>query len=60
MEDREHEYLMSVQDELSAHNDAAQEAHHMEQEEAQAKAEGFCIHCGEDIDKCTGYQCWLR
>ena len=37
MEDREHEYLMSIQDELQAHNDAAQEAHHMEQEEAQAK-----------------------
>ena len=60
MEDREHEYLMSVQDELSAHNAASQEAHHMEQEEAQAKAEGFCIHCGEDIDKCTGYKCWIR
>ena len=54
MEDREHEYLMSVKDELSAHNDAAQEAHHMEQEEAQAKAEGFCIHCGSDLDNCTG------
>ena len=40
MEDREHEYLMSVQDELDAHNDAAHEAHAMEQEERQAKEEG--------------------
>ena len=37
MEDREHEYLMSVQDELQAHHDAACEAHAMEQEERQAK-----------------------
>ena len=60
MEDREHAYLMSVQDELDAHNDAAHEAHAMEQEERQAKEEGFCIHCGADLDKCTGYKCWIR
>ena len=60
MEDREHEYLMSVQDELDAHKDAAHESALMEQEEAQAKADGFCIHCGADIDKCTGYKCWIR
>ena len=60
MEDREHEYLMSVQDELDAHNDAAHEAALMEQEEAQAKKEGFCIHCGFDLKDCTGYKCWIR
>ncbi len=60
MEDREHAYLMSVQDELDAHNDAAHEAHAMEQEEAQAKEQGFCIHCGFDLKDCTGYKCWIR
>ena len=58
--DREHEALMQVQDELEAHLDAQAEAHHMEQEEQQAKEEGFCIHCGSDVDNCTGYKCWIR
>lgn len=39
--------------------DYAAEAHHMEQEEQQAKEEGYCIHCGSDIDDCTGYKCWI-
>ncbi len=43
-----------------AHLDAHCESVMMEQEEAQAKADGFCIHCGEDLDKCTGYKCWIR
>ena len=46
--------------EEQAHLDAQAEAHSFEQEEAQAKAEGYCIHCGDDLDKCTGYKCWIR
>ena len=46
--------------EEQAHLDAQAEAHHMEQEERQAKEDGFCIHCGDGLDKCTGYKCWIR
>ena len=46
--------------EEQVHSDAAAEAHHMQQEEQQAKEDGYCIHCGSDIDKCTGYKCWIR
>ena len=46
--------------EEQVHMDAAAEAHHMQQEEQQAKEDGYCIHCGSDIDKCTGYKCWIR
>ena len=46
--------------EEQAHIDAQAEAHHMEQEERQAKEDGFCIHCGDDLDKCTGYKFWIR
>ena len=21
---------------------------------------GFCVHCGETLDDCTGYKCWIR
>ena len=28
--------------------------------ERQAKEAGYCIHCGSDIDDCTGYKCWIR
>tara|TARA_Y100000768_G_scaffold288860_1_gene223027 strand:- start:1319 stop:1471 length:153 start_codon:yes stop_codon:yes gene_type:complete len=40
--------------------DAHCEAMEAEREEEQAKAEGWCIHCGEDLPKCTGYKCWIR
>ena len=46
--------------EEQSHYDAACEAAAMEEEEAQAKAEGFCIHCGFDLKDCTGYKCWIR
>jgi len=46
--------------EEQVHSDAAAEAYHMQQEEQQAKEDGYCIHCGSDIDKCTGYKCWIR
>lgn len=50
----------NISEEEQAHLDAQAEAHAFEQEEAQAKAEGHCIHCGDDLDKCTGYKCWIR
>ena len=43
-----------------AHLDAHCEALESEREEQEAKDEGYCIHCGADIDKCTGYKCWIR
>ncbi len=40
--------------------DAAAEAHQTELEEQEAKEKGYCLHCGDDLDKCTGYKCWIR
>jgi hypothetical protein len=52
----EQEYLVEQQ----AHMDAAAEAHQTELEEQEAKEKGYCLHCGDDLDKCTGYKCWIR
>jgi hypothetical protein len=41
-------------EELAA--DAAQQAHDVEA----AVDEGFCYYCGEVLDECTGYKCWIR
>ena len=46
--------------EEQAHIDARNDSIELEREENQARAEGYCIHCGEDLDKCTGYKCWIR
>ena len=46
-----------VQEQTQA--DYAAEAAHMEQEEQQARAEGYCLHCGDTIKDCTGYKCWI-
>ena len=46
--------------EEQAHIDARNDSIELEREESQARAEGYCIHCGEDLDKCTGYKCWTR
>jgi hypothetical protein len=35
------------------------DAFQQEQEEKEANENGFCIHCGEDLEKCTGYKCWI-
>ena len=43
-----------------AHEDAANDAHVAEQEEQQARDEGYCIHCGAELEECTGYKCWIR
>lgn len=40
--------------------DAQAGAHQQEQEEQEANEKGFCIHCGETLDDCTGYKCWIR
>tara|TARA_B100000927_G_scaffold289372_1_gene285854 strand:+ start:941 stop:1093 length:153 start_codon:yes stop_codon:yes gene_type:complete len=40
--------------------DAHCEAMEAEREEEQARKDGWCIHCGADLDKCTGYKCWIR
>jgi hypothetical protein len=45
--------------EEQAASDYAAEAAHMEQEEQQARAEGYCLHCGDTIKNCTGYKCWI-
>ena len=50
----------NVSEEEQAHMDAAAEAHQMEQEEQEAKEKGFCLHCGSDVNNCTGYKCWIR
>ena len=47
-------------EEEQVHLDARAEAQEMEREEAQAREEGYCIHCGSDLDECTGYKCWIR
>ena len=41
--------------EEQAHIDARNDSIELEREESQARAEGYCIHCGEDLDKC-----WIR
>jgi len=38
----------------------AAEAHQQELEEQEANEKGFCFHCGETLDDCTGYKCWIR
>ena len=30
-----------------------------EQEEQEANDNGYCIHCGEELENCTGYKCWI-
>lgn len=47
-------------EEEQAHIDARNDAIELEREEEQARAEGYCIHCGEDLKNCTGYKCWIR
>ena len=47
-------------EEEQVHLDARAEAQEMEREEAQAREEGYCIHCGSDLGDCTGYKCWIR
>jgi hypothetical protein len=29
-------------------------------QEVCARAAGYCYHCGEKLDDCTGYKCWIR
>ena len=31
-----------------------------EQEEQNAQAAGYCYHCGDTLEDCTGYKCWIR
>tara|TARA_R110000824_G_scaffold119970_1_gene274506 strand:+ start:3804 stop:4136 length:333 start_codon:yes stop_codon:yes gene_type:complete len=31
-----------------------------EDEEALKQDKEYCEHCGETLDKCTGYKCWIR
>ena len=40
--------------------DAAADAALMEEEEREANDEGYCFHCGEELEDCTGYKCWIR
>ena len=49
-----------ISEEEQVHLDAQAEAQEFQREEEQAKSQGFCIHCGSDIDDCTGYKCWIR
>ena len=49
-----------ISSEEQAHIDARNDIIELEREEAQARAEGYCIHCGADLDACTGYKCWIR
>tara|TARA_X000000368_G_C23050818_1_gene721335 strand:- start:2392 stop:2574 length:183 start_codon:yes stop_codon:yes gene_type:complete len=59
------EYIMErpyeeLSEEEQVHLDARAEAQEFQQEEEKAKSEGYCIHCGDDLDSCTGYKCWIR
>ena len=54
------EAIQAEREEEQVHLDARAEAQEMEREEAQAREEGYCIHCGSDLDDCTGYKCWIR
>jgi hypothetical protein len=49
-----------ITQEEQAHIDNAHAQIELEREEAQAREEGYCIHCGADLDACTGYKCWIR
>ncbi len=49
-----------LSEEEQVHLDARAEAQEFQQEEEKAKSEGYCIHCGDDLDSCTGYKCWIR
>ena len=49
---------ISEQEYRQAHKDAKHDDQVMREEEQQAKDKGYCIHCGADIDDCTGYKCW--
>ncbi|SVE32051.1 uncharacterized protein METZ01_LOCUS484905, partial [marine metagenome] len=40
------------------HLDAANDAYQHEEEAQEAYDEGYCIHCGEELEDCTGYKCW--
>jgi len=42
------------------HLDAANDAYQHEEEEREANDEGYCFHCGEELEDCTGYKCWIR
>ena len=42
------------------HLDAANDAYQHEEEAQEAYDEGYCIHCGEELEDCTGYKCWIR
>jgi hypothetical protein len=35
-----------------------QSAHQQELEEKEANEKGFCFHCGEKLEDCSGYKCW--
>jgi len=56
------EYIMAIPitEEQQAHIDARNDSIELAREEEQAKSQGFCIHCGDDTDSCTGYKCWIR
>ena len=31
-----------------------------EQKVEEARKQGYCFYCDEELKKCTGYKCWLR
>jgi len=45
---------------MTEQEQAQAEANQQEQEEQEANEKGLCFHCGEKLDDCTGYKCWIR
>jgi len=49
-----------IDEENDLGKELAADAAQAQAEEQQARDEGFCIHCGESLEDCTGYKCWIR
>jgi hypothetical protein len=52
--------VKELESHASVHEAAAHGAYQMEEEAQEAYDEGYCIHCGEEVEDCTGYKCWIR
>lgn len=50
---------MRMTEQEQAHIDAQAQAHQQELEEQEANEKGYCVHCGDKLDDCTGYKCWI-